>query len=164
MKIGLSLCFAHICCTYKAGHHRLSIIEKMYRDGVAIGVCPEVYGGLNIPREPAEIQSTNPLVIKTITGKDVTKEYVEGASIAFDICKNQGVDVMLLKSRSPSCGKDGIYDGTFQHRVVDGAGVFAKLCLENEIKVFHEEEIDEFLNYIREDEFYGTYLKNATSV
>ena len=74
------------------------------------------------------------------------------------------VKVAILKFRSPSCGCDGIYDGTFSHTLIDGQGVFAKMCEEHGIKVFHEKQIEEFLKYIGKEDEYGTYFKDSTSI
>ena len=164
MKIGISQCLAGVCCTYKGTHNQVDIIKKMYDQGDVVSVCPEVLGGLPTPRCPSEIQAIQPLSVINQDGDNVTKEYLKGAYDALNIFLQEGVDVALLKARSPSCGKDEIYDGTFSHTIVHESGVFAKLCQEQGIKVFHEEELEELIKYIREDEFYGTYFKNETSV
>lgn len=164
MKIGISLCLAGEKCTYKAGHNAVDTIQKMYQDNLVVGVCPEVYGGLPTPRDPSEIQTFQPLKVVSCQGEDVTVQYKQGAIAALKKFKDHGVNVALLKARSPSCGIDYIYDGTFSHTLVHESGVFAKLCQENGIKVFHEEQLEEFIEYIREDEIYGTYFKNETSI
>ena len=121
-------------------------------------------GGLSTPRNPAEIQSVEPLLITTNQQVDVTKEYLEGAKKAMSIFLAHDVKVAILKFRSPSCGCDGIYDGTFSHKLIDGQGVFAKMCEEHGIKVFHEKQIEEFLKYIGKEDEYGTYFKDSTSI
>ena len=63
-------------------------------------------------RDPAEIVSEDPLRVQTVNGKNVTKEYVEGAQKALEILKAHDIEYVILKSRSPSCGFNHIYDGT----------------------------------------------------
>ena len=106
----------------------------------------------------------NPLVVETRYHQDVTQEYVSGAKKALDIFIQNDIHVALLKYRSPSCGCDGIYDGTFQHQLIAGQGVFAKMCQEHGIMLFHENQIEEFLKYIGKEDDYGTYFKDSTSI
>jgi len=164
MKIGVSECLIGHHCTYSGSHNLVEGLLKMYEDGLVVIACPEVLGGLSTPRPPAEIQQLNPLVITNNQGQDVTKEYIEGAKKALDIFLENDVKVAVLKFRSPSCGCDGIYDGTFSHRLIDGQGVFAQLLKENGIKVFHEKQMNELLKYIGKEDDYGTYFKDSTSI
>lgn len=154
MKIGMSSCLAGINCTNSGSNNLIKEIEDLIdiSDEQIIMVCPEVLGGLNIPRDPAEIQETKPLKIQTNKGKDVTYEYVTGAKRALQIFKDNDVKVALLKFRSPSCGNDGVYDGSFSHTLIDGQGVFAQLLEKNGIKVFNEKQIPEFLKYIGKED------------
>ncbi|MEG0276703.1 MAG: DUF523 domain-containing protein [Coprobacillus sp.] len=164
MKIGVSQCLLGYSCTYNANHHKNDILLDLYHKGEVVYVCPEVLGGLSTPRDPAEIICERPLTIQTIKGLDVTKEYLLGAKKALDIFLMNDVKVAVLKFRSPSCGCDGIYDGTFTHQLIDGQGVFVRLLNEHGIKVFHENQMNEFIKYIGKDENYGAYFKDSTSV
>ena len=47
----------------------------------------------------------------------------------------------ILKSRSPSCGSNIIYDGTFTKTLIDGDGVTAKLLKENGIEVISSDDL-----------------------
>ena len=105
-----------------------------------IVICPEVEGGLSIPRDPAEIIGDKVITNK---GKDVTKNYNNGAKIALDKAK-----YALLKAKSPSCGKDYVYDGTFSGNLIKGDGVTASILKKNGIKVFTENEIELLLKEI----------------
>jgi len=149
-------------CTYSGSDNLTEDLEKLIEqlDAQMIMVCPEVMGGLPIPRPPAEIQTRDPLVIETNQGKDVTHEYITGAKKALQIFLDNHVEVAILKFRSPSCGNDGVYDGQFSHTLVDGQGVFAELLEENGIKVFNEKQIPEFLKYIGKEDEYGAYFKD----
>ncbi len=163
MKIGVSSCLLGIKCTYNGSHNLVLGFKQLYDLGFVVEVCPEVLGGLSTPRDPAEIQPGELLRIETCQHVDVTNEYILGAQKALEILKENNVEVVVLKFRSPSCGNQGIYDGTFSHQLIDGQGVFAKLCEENGMKVFNENQIEEFLKYIGKEEEYGTYFKDSTS-
>ena len=74
-------------------------------------------------------------------GKDVTKEYLKGASIALEKALSNNVKFAVLKAKSPSCGCGLIYDGTFNHNLIHGDGVTTKLLKEHNIQVYTEEDI-----------------------
>lgn len=103
-----------------------------------IPVCPEVLGGLITPRTPCEIQSDR---VIDQNGVDKTLEYKKGAEIALALAKENNCHIAVLKSKSPSCGKGHIYDGTFSKTLKEGNGITADLLLENGIKVISEDEL-----------------------
>lgn len=160
MKIGISACLLGRECTYKGSSNKIKHICKLADEIEFVEICPEVMGGLPTPRSPSEITSLFPLTVTNKDGEDVTKEYQDGANLSLKCLKQNDVQVVLLKHRSPSCGCDGIYDGSFSHVVVKGQGVCAKLLSDNGMILFHEEQINEFLKYIGKEEEYGTYFKD----
>lgn len=112
--------------------------------------CPEVAGGLKVPRIRSEIiKNEKPFIVKNQQDQDVTINFLLGAKKALDICKEENIKVALLKSKSPSCGNHQIYDGTFTNKLIDGQGLTAKLLEENNIKVFNETELKELLKFIK---------------
>lgn len=111
-------------------------VERLKNHYELIPFCPEVAGGLLIPRAPAEI--INNKVINAM-GQDVTAEYIKGAKGALDLCLRQGLTKAVLKSRSPSCGVGRIYDGSFSGTLIEGNGVAAKCLLDHGIMIYNEE-------------------------
>ncbi len=112
--------------------------------------CPEVAGGLGIPRTPAEIvNNEKPFIVKNEDGLDVTINFLLGAKKALDICKEENIKVALLKANSPSCGNIKIYDGTFSNNLIDGQGLTARLLKDNDIEVFNEEQLKELSKFIK---------------
>ena len=110
--------------------------------------CPEVAGGLKIPRPPAQIIKgdgldvlENRARVQTSTGEDVTQAFVAGALAALELTRTHGIKIAILKAKSPSCGSDCIYDGTFENRLVPGMGVTTAVLRENGVCVFSELEI-----------------------
>lgn len=105
------------------------------------------------PREPSEIEhgkkATDVLAeagkVLTRSGKDVTKEYVEGAKQVLALCKELGITVAILKEKSPSCGSNKTYDGTFTGTKVSGKGVTAELLTQHGIQVYSEENFPDNL-------------------
>lgn len=131
----VSACLAGKNCKYSGGNNQVDDIRRLYEEGKAVLVCPEQLGGLPTPRACAEI--TGGRVMNT-EGRDVTAEYELGAQKALEICREHHCTMAILKAKSPSCGCNGIYDGTFSHTVVEGKGVFASLLEQEGIECIDE--------------------------
>ena len=78
-------------------------------------------------------------------GADVTENYKRGALASLEIARANGARLALLKERSPSCGRDTVYDGTFSGTLTNRHGVTAELFINEGIRVFGESEITELL-------------------
>ncbi len=65
-----------------------------------IGVCPELLGGLPCPRRAAEISKNREVL--TQDGQVLSTFFLKGAHEALNICKNYGIQLAVLKSKSPS--------------------------------------------------------------
>ena len=72
---------------------------------------------------------------------EVDRQFREGAEEALRIAKENGIDLAILQSRSPSCGVKQIYDGNFTGKLIPGQGVFAQLLEKNGFRVMDCEEI-----------------------
>jgi 2,3-bisphosphoglycerate-dependent phosphoglycerate mutase len=116
------------------------LLKAMFEAGELVAVCPEVLGGLDTPRDPAEIVSEDPVELFTNQGIDVTTAYRSGADQAVAVAKAIDANLAILKSKSPSCGSKQIYDGSFQGQVISGAGVTARAMRAAGIEVVNEEE------------------------
>lgn len=137
-KILISACLAGVNCKYDGTNNINEKIIKIIKEHDVILVCPEQIGGLKTPRCPAELNGN---CVITKDGKDVTKQYLNGATEVLEITKRFNIKKAILKSRSPSCGKNEIYDGSFDHKLRNGSGVTAKLLMENGIDVISSDEI-----------------------
>ena len=133
----VSACLAGMKCRYDGTAAPCAAIVALAAAGQAIAVCPEVLGGLPVPRPPAEIVGG---LIRTIGGQDVTGEFQAGAASALQIARENHCELAVLKARSPSCGSGRIYDGSFAGRLIAGDGVFASLLKQAGISVYTEEE------------------------
>lgn len=141
MKILISSCLLGKNVKYSGGNNlSKNLLELLKNYNVElIEVCPEVLGGLPVPREPAEIVAEEIINKKGIS---VSKEFKKGAEAALKIAILNNVDFAILKERSPSCGKNFIYDGSFSGNLINGQGISTRKLLENGIEVFSEEEIN----------------------
>lgn len=107
-------------------------------------VCPEMAGGLGVPRAQAEQHGEK---VITIDGADVSKAFELGAKTALSMCQQHNIGYALLKARSPSCGNQQIYDGSFSGTLVSGMGVTAKLLSEHGIEVFSELQLEQLRSF-----------------
>ncbi|HHT0593205.1 TPA: DUF523 domain-containing protein [Legionella anisa] len=154
-KILISACLLGQKVRYDGGDclQNHPLLQQWLKEGKIITLCPEMAGGLPTPRPPAEIQGRksgvdvlkNHALVKTKNNQDVTDYFLEGAQRALELVKKHHIRVAILKARSPSCGSNMIYDGTFTRSLMQGEGVTAALLMEHGIQVFDELHIDEAL-------------------
>lgn len=145
MRIMVSACLLGENCKYNGGNNNHEILKRHLQKQEVMPVCPEVEGGLPIPREPAEIVDG---IVKTKSGKIVDAEFQKGAGICLEKAKTEHIDAAILQSRSPSCGVNQIYDGTFSRRKIPGSGIFAKLLQEEGIRTIDIEDMDEIVSLL----------------
>jgi uncharacterized protein YbbK (DUF523 family) len=121
----VSACLFGIPCRYDGRHSlRKDLVRKLSRYQVIL-FCPEVAGGLKIPRPIAWLEGGDGEKViwgggKVINaeGKDVTKEFFKGGEQAAEAAKKFAVRTAYLKEKSPSCGvkmtsgKEGHFEGS----------------------------------------------------
>ncbi len=150
-KILVSACLAGARVRYDGSDNYCdnSTFFKLLSKGRIITICPEVASGCSIPRPPVEIVGTNSGAgvfngtsrAMTKDGTDVSDMFISGAEIAFDLVLKNNIKIAILKSKSPSCGSSGIYDGSFSRTVIDGYGVTTYFLKQKGIEVYSEKEI-----------------------
>lgn len=130
-------------------------LQQLQAEGRVVAFCPEVAGGLPVPRAPAEIIAADGSAVlagraRVLTrgGCDVSDYFIAGAKQALALCREQGVVAALLTEMSPSCGSNQIYDGSFTRRGIDGSGVTAALLRQQGIEVFSQFQLDAALAYL----------------
>ena len=138
-KILVSACLLGVNCKYDGTNNENEKVFEYLKDKEIIPICPEVWGGLTTPRDPAEIKDDR---VYTTKGKDVTENFKRGAIESLNLAKKLGVKKALLKAKSPSCGSNIIYDGTFTHTKTEGNGMTARLFKENGIEIITELDLD----------------------
>ena len=136
----VSACLLGENVKYNGGNNKNETLLRLLSGHTVILVCPEVLGGLPVPRTPAEI--VNGEVINR-NGESVDEAFRKGAEKALEIAKQEKPDLIILQSRSPSCGVKQVYDGTFTSTLIPGQGVFAKMAQEAGFKVMDIEDIKE---------------------
>ena len=138
----VSACLLGVCCRYDGESKPDQNVINLREQFTLIPICPEVDGGLPTPRIPSEGVGDRVLMRD---GKDVTDNFRLGAELALERARSFSCSAAVLKARSPSCGSNTIYDGSFSGTLTSGDGVATKLLKENGIDVYTENEIDKLI-------------------
>ncbi|MFW6053774.1 MAG: DUF523 domain-containing protein [Persicimonas sp.] len=148
----VSACLLGRDVRYDGGHCASGhpVLQEWAADGRIAAFCPEVAGGLNTPRRPAEIVGGDGHAVLDglarvvdCDGVDVTEQFIAGAHSALHAATRARAKLAVLKSKSPSCGRRRIYDGSFSGTLTAGQGVTAALLSRHGIEVFDEHQFDE---------------------
>ena len=138
MKIMISACLAGENCKYNGGNNLNEEILRLMSENEVILVCPEQLGGLPTPRVPSEIRDG---IVFTKDGRNVDRYFREGAQKTLEIAFREQPDLIILQSRSPSCGVKERYDGTFSEMLIEGSGVTAELLKKNGFSIIDVEDL-----------------------
>lgn len=143
----VSACLLGHNCKYNGGNNKNLELIDLLKDKKIISVCPEELGGLPTPRLACEIiNGTGKDVLEgnskvlNKAGLDVTNNFLAGAKETLAEALKTGANYAILKSRSPSCGVNYIYDGSFSSNLRPGDGVTTALLRKHGIKVVSEED------------------------
>ena len=90
MKILVSACLLGENCKYSGGNNYSEKVAAFVQGHEVIPVCPEVLGGLSVPRTPAEIVNGE---VVTKDGVSVDAAFRAGAARALAIAKENGKSV-----------------------------------------------------------------------
>ena len=138
MKILVSACLMGENCKYNGGSNYSAQAARLAENHDVTTVCPEVLAGLGIPRTPIEIVDG---VLTDREGNCVDGVLRSTVRELVEELKTQNFDCAVLQSRSPTCGVNQVYDGTFSGRLIPGMGVFAQVLRDEGIKVIDAEDI-----------------------
>jgi uncharacterized protein YbbK (DUF523 family) len=145
----ISACLAGVPCTHAAEAKTRAWALRLVATGRAVTVCPEVAGGLPIPRPESEIAGGSggdvldgEARVVTVDGEDVTTNYRRGADAALAAAARSGAALAVLKARSPSCGSGAVYDGSFSGTLIEGDGVTAAAMKRAGVAVVSDEDVE----------------------
>ena len=136
--IFVSACLLGENCKYSGGNNRDENVLSFLEGKEYLTVCPEVFGGLTIPRPPAEIICD---VVMDREGNDVSDAFKKGAEKTLALALKHQPELCLLKANSPSCGSGMIYDGSFSGKKIPGDGVTTSLLKAHGFSVLSEKDL-----------------------
>lgn len=138
MKVLVSSCIIGCNCKYNGGNNLNPRVVEFLQDKEVIEICPEIMAEMNIPRKSAEIVDG---YVTEYGGKNVHMEYEKGVRLALEKIKDEDINLVILQSRSPTCGVNQIYDGSFSGKLIRGRGIFAKALIDAGYDVIDSEDI-----------------------
>lgn len=124
-------------CKYNGGNNYNPKVMEFLKDKDVMEICPESLANMPIPRPSAELVDG---VVMSINGENVDKEYRHAVEIAMKEIEHIDIDLVILQSRSPTCGVDQVYDGSFTGKLVKGQGLFAQALIKAGYKVVDSED------------------------
>lgn len=123
-------------------------LKKLHDKIIFIPVCPEILGGLSVPRLPASIYGEDGASIWEKNGcvlqnerTDVTVQFRKGALLSLDFASFLNVKTIILKDGSPSCG---IFTTNSLFKRKKGIGITAYVLRENGFVI---ETVESFLGF-----------------
>lgn len=138
MKIVVSACLLGENCKYNGGNNYDPAVEAFCCGKDVIRVCPEVLAGFGIPRTPIEIVNG---VVMDRNGNNVDEAIRSAVEQILKDLPLEQVQCAVLKSRSPTCGVNQVYDGTFSGTLITGSGVLAQGLKDAGCRVIDAEDI-----------------------
>ena len=149
-KILISACLLGENVRYDGNHSLIhsTHLKQWQQQGRLLPLCPEVAGGLPVPRPAAEIDAGDAEAvisgeghIRRGDGEDVRAAFMAGAEKALALCLQHHIHIAILKEGSPSCGVNKVNDGSFSGTKINGQGVTARVLAKHGIAVFSEFQI-----------------------
>ncbi len=138
MKILISACLLGENCKYNGGNNFAPDVAEFAKGHDILPLCPEKLAGLGIPRTPIEIVDG---VLTDREGNAVDNLLRETVAELVEDLRTEHIDCAILQSRSPTCGVNQVYDGTFSGKLIPGMGVFARALRDAGIRVIDAEDI-----------------------
>ncbi|MDD5582682.1 MAG: DUF523 domain-containing protein [Candidatus Marinimicrobia bacterium] len=147
-KLLVSACLVGLSCRYGGNAKPCQKVLEMSTRYDFIPFCPEQAGGLPTPRIPCELRASAQAILAGLgevvnrEGEMCTQAFLKGARETVKVLHLLHIQKALLKEESPSCGKNRVFDGTFQGRLIPGCGITAHMLKNEGITIYSEEEID----------------------
>lgn len=138
MKILVSACLLGENCKYNGGNNYCAAVAEYVKDKDVVTICPEVMAGMGIPRTPIEIVDG---VLMDRNGNNVDAALRTAVAQAMELIRKKEIECAILQSRSPTCGVNEVYDGSFSGKLIPGSGVFAQVLRDAGYYVIDAEDI-----------------------
>lgn len=141
MKILVSACLLGENCKYNGGNNYNASVVEYVKDKEVLTICPEMMAGMGCPRTPIEIVNE---VLMDRDGNSVDAVMREAIVKAMETIRKEDIRCAVLQSRSPTCGVNQIYDGSFSGKLIAGSGLFAQALKDAGYPVIDAEDIRKY--------------------
>jgi uncharacterized protein YbbK (DUF523 family) len=138
-RIGISACA--FSCPVRYNGKALDALAGLGReksDFEYTPVCPECMAGLGVPRMPIHMTGSGQDVlagkakVKNRRGREVTEELIAGSRACLEALERAGVEAVIVREASPSCGVYKARVGKRRQEHIEGSGVFGAMLLEKD--------------------------------
>ena len=137
-KVLVSGCLLGENCKYNGGNNYNPRVVEFLNGKEVISICPEIMAGMGCPRNPIEIVDG---VLTDCHGKNVDALIRKSVMEIMERIRDEEIQCAILQSRSPTCGVNQVYDGTFSGKLIPGSGIFAKSLMDAGYLVIDVEDI-----------------------
>ena len=137
-KVLVSGCLLGENCKYNGGNNYNPRVVEFLKGKEVISICPEMMAGMGCPRNPIEIVDG---VLTDCNGKNVDSLIRRSVMEIMDRIRDEEIYCAILQSRSPTCGVNQVYDGTFSGKLIPGSGIFAQSLMDAGYLVIDGEDI-----------------------
>ena len=97
---------------------------------------------MGCPRTPIEIVDG---VLMDRNGNNVDAAMREAVAQAMEMIRKEDIQCAILQSRSPTCGVNQVYVGSFSGKLVAGSGILAQALEKAGYKIIDSENIVDFM-------------------
>jgi uncharacterized protein YbbK (DUF523 family) len=144
ITIGISACLVGHNTRYDGGNrHEPALVEALGQAATLMPLCPEAECGLGIPREPMQLEGDpeNPRLMAINTRRDLSERMRAWIDPRLDALAGEAVAGLILKARSPSCGRQVAVHG--KGGSAFSPGLFARACQQRfpDLPIADEEEL-----------------------
>ncbi|MBI5250493.1 MAG: DUF523 domain-containing protein [Desulfomonile tiedjei] len=140
----ISACLAGLHTRYDGNSKPHPLLRELATACVLIPLCPEILGGLGIPRTPCRFSGGdgNSVVLGVArlvdrNGIDRTAEFLRGAEESLRVARLVEPNLIIFKEGSPSCGLHTVDIGGTK---TAGCGVVTALFMGTGIPIISEED------------------------
>ena len=123
MKILVSACLLGENCKYNGGNNYAPAVAEFVTGKEVLAVCPEMMAGMGCPRTPIEIVDG---ILMDRDGNNVDALMRKAVVDSMEFIRKEEIQCAILQSRSPTCGVNQVYDGSFSGKLISGSGIFAQ--------------------------------------
>lgn len=140
----ISACLAGLRTRYDGIPKPHQFLSKLAASCVIVPVCPEILGGLGIPRSSCRFSGGDGKAviagrarIVDRTGVDRTEEFLKGAEETLNITRLVSPELIIFKEGSPSCGLRRV---DIEGKRVEGCGVVTAFLAGSGIPMISDED------------------------
>ena len=138
MKILISACLLGENCKYNGSNNYNAAVAEFVKNKDVLAICPEVMAGMGCPRTPIEIVNG---VLMDRDGNNVDAAMRKAVADAMERIRKEDIQCAVLQSRSPTCGVNQVYDGSFSGKLVSGSGILAQALKDDGYQTIDAEDL-----------------------